>query len=92
MRVLVGVCCCLVAGMLLLQAWGVSADTKPVSLLKTRCTVCHDLERVRARVDKKDKDGWLELITRMQGNGAKVSDADKQELADHLSGLSAPDF
>jgi len=92
MRMLAWCCCCLMGGLLLLQAWVDAADRQPVQLLESRCTVCHDLERVRDRVGSRDGAAWETLIARMQGNGANVSDEEKQILARHLGSLVAPDF
>lgn len=92
MRLLFGTCCCLLVALLLLQAWSASAEKQPVEMLRTYCTVCHDLERVRRNVGRQDKNGWLSYIGRMQQKGAKISDGEKNVLALHLSSIKRPDF
>jgi len=44
--------------------------------------VCHS----RARIDDEDEDleGWAEIVTRMQGYGAQLSDSERQTLLAYL--------
>ena len=51
-------------------------------LLNTRCTVCH----TRARIDEEDEDldGWTEIVNRMQGYGAQLSDRERDSLIAYL--------
>ena len=44
--------------------------------------MCH----TRARIDDEDEDleGWTEIITRMQGYGAQLSDQEKETLIAYL--------
>lgn len=53
------------------------------ALLETRCTVCHNLERVQKK--KLDDAGWEEVVKRMVKHGAKLHDAEKEALVTYLA-------
>jgi len=53
------------------------------SLLKERCTSCHNLARVHQA--KKDRMGWQKTIDQMIKYGAKLSKSESQELLDYLA-------
>jgi len=55
----------------------------PENLLQERCTVCHDLDRVRKA--RKDRPGWEKTIAKMVTNGAKLNEVERQALVDYLS-------
>ncbi len=52
-------------------------------LLETRCTVCHNLERVKKK--KLDRAGWENIIKRMKKNGAKLDDAEREAVVEYLT-------
>ncbi len=58
---------------------GIDAD----AVIDRACTVCH----TRDRIDNASKDaaGWAATIDRMIGNGARISDAERQALIDYLA-------
>lgn len=56
-------------------------------LVQNRCTVCHNLTRVREHIGKNDRKAWDDYVTRMQKNGARVTDAEKQAIVDYLASL-----
>lgn len=58
------------------------------ALLQERCTVCHDLQRVEQQ--KLDATGWSDIVTRMQSQGAQLSEAEKQTLVDYLAATYGP--
>lgn len=55
------------------------------TLLESRCTTCHNLDRV----DQKELDfaGWVALIDDMIGKGAQLTPEEKTVLADYLANL-----
>jgi cytochrome c5 len=65
------------------------AETAPASeingetLLETRCTVCHTLDRVKKK--KLDRAGWEKIVVRMKGHGAKVNDDEREALVGYLA-------
>ena len=52
-------------------------------LVLDRCTVCHSLERIKAA--DHDREGWIETVTRMRQAGARLSDAEAEEIVQFLS-------
>lgn len=52
------------------------------ALFESKCTLCHDASRSLSA--SKDRAGWLKTIERMKGKGARVTEAEAAEIADHL--------
>lgn len=50
--------------------------------VQTKCTMCHDYERVTAVTY--DEAGWTEVVTRMQKNGLVVTDEEKARIIAYL--------
>lgn len=50
-------------------------------LLEDRCNVCHGLDRLDRAISS---ERWPEIIDRMIQKGAKLDDAEKQVVLDHL--------
>lgn len=76
----------LVAAMVLAPA-GAQGNPEARSLVHNRCTVCHNLTRVKAHIGKNDRKAWDDTVSRMQKNGARVTDAEKQIIVDYLASL-----
>jgi mono/diheme cytochrome c family protein len=53
------------------------------ALLKERCTVCHNLNRVTSA--HKTADQWTTTVERMVGKGAQLNAQEKQTLIDYLA-------
>jgi len=53
------------------------------SLVESRCTVCHTLDRVKAA--KKTKDQWTATVAKMISNGAKLTPAEQTIVIDYLT-------
>jgi len=53
------------------------------ALLEARCTVCHNLERVRKR--KETREGWEKIVAKMKKNGAVLDDAEREALLEYLA-------
>ncbi len=51
--------------------------------VETKCTLCHDYERVSAAAY--DEAGWTEVVTRMQENGLVVTDEEKARIIAYLA-------
>lgn len=62
-----------------------SAESAPPgkALLEARCTVCHNLERVRKR--KETREGWEKIVAKMKKNGAVLNDAEREALLEYLA-------
>lgn len=59
------------------------------ALVQNRCTVCHNLTRVRDHIGKNDRNAWDTYVTRMQKNGAQITAPEKQAIVDYLSSLKS---
>jgi len=55
------------------------------ALVKERCTGCHPADRIYSH-DKVDQARWKAIVDRMVGKGAKLSDAERKAVIDHLAG------
>ena len=53
------------------------------SLLETRCTDCHSIDRVKRA--KNTRDQWAQTVTRMIGKGAQLNAAEQSTVIDYLS-------
>ena len=58
------------------------------ALLNDRCTKCHSLDRVTSA--KKSAGDWEKTVTRMVGNGAKLTSEEQKVLVDYLAKTYAP--
>jgi mono/diheme cytochrome c family protein len=76
------------AAFVLPRAW---AQPDPAALVRERCTVCHNLTRVRDKIGANTAEDWTNYIGRMQKRGARVSDAEKAAMAGYLSTLPSGD-
>jgi len=56
----------------------------PVQIIKTRCTKCHNTDRIKAA--QFDEDGWSAIIWRMRGQGAQLTDAEAKAVIGFLAG------
>jgi hypothetical protein len=60
-------------------ACGTDCSNAPtVALIKERCTVCHNTDRIYAA--KKDEAGWTGTVDTMIGKGAKLNPAERQAV------------
>jgi hypothetical protein len=57
-------------------------------LLESRCTECHNLNRVRNA--KKTLAEWEQTVTRMIGQGAELNDEEKDFLVNFLAETYGP--
>jgi len=58
-------------------------DAVAANLVNTVCASCHTLDRVKNKMA--DKDGWTTTVTRMQGKGADVTDAQVPVVVEYLT-------
>src|SRR5512141_143849 len=58
-------------------------DAVAANLVNTVCTSCHTLDRVKNKMA--DKDGWTATVTRMQGKGADLTDAQVPVVVEYLT-------
>jgi len=58
-------------------------DAVAANIVNTVCASCHSLDRVKNKMA--DKDGWTTTVTRMQGKGADVTDAQVPVVVEYLS-------
>ena len=59
------------------------------SLVQDRCAMCHNLTRVRGHIGKNDVQAWDHYVARMQKNGARVTDAEREVIVAFLSSLES---
>ena len=57
-------------------------------LLEERCSVCHKSDRPKSA--KKSMADWDKTVTKMMGKGAKLSEAEKKALVEHLAKTYKP--
>jgi cytochrome c5 len=62
---------------------GAEVEAPGKVLLETRCTVCHNLERVKKK--KLDRAGWENIIKHMKNHGAKLDDAEREAVVEYLT-------
>ena len=58
------------------------------TLLNTRCTACHNLDRVKQA--KKTSEQWKQTVTRMVGKGAKLNANEQTVLVEYLTKTFGP--
>jgi cytochrome c5 len=58
------------------------------ALLNERCTVCHNLDRVKSA--KKTSEQWAQTVSRMVGKGAKLNADEQKALVAYLAKTYAP--
>ena len=58
-------------------------DAVAANLVNTVCTSCHTLDRVKNKVG--DSDAWTTTVTRMQGKGADLTDAQVPVVVEYLT-------
>jgi cytochrome c1 len=58
------------------------------TLLAERCTSCHGLDRVTSA--RKEREEWAQVIARMAGRGAELSEAEQAVLLDYLAQTYGP--
>lgn len=63
---------------------GLPAGSTAAQIIHSSCTRCHPVDRIRAA--KHDETAWTATVTRMRGKGAKLSDAEAQEVIAFLAG------
>jgi hypothetical protein len=66
------------------QAGSIDAE----ALLQDRCTGCHGLDR--ATSGSRPSDEWEEIVVRMVGYGAELSEEEQAVLVDHLAQTYGP--
>ena len=52
-------------------------------LVKSKCTMCHSLDRVTQA--NKDRSSWDQTVARMRSKGAVMTDAEASQIAEYLS-------
>ena len=68
--------------------YSTASATDGESLLETRCTDCHSLDRVKRA--RKTRDQWAHNVTRMVGKGAQLNAAEQSTVIDYLSKTYGP--
>jgi len=58
-------------------------DAVAATLVNTVCASCHSLDRVNNK--KADTDAWTTTVTRMQGKGADLTDAQVPVVVEYLT-------
>ena len=60
----------------------------PQSFVMKTCTACHNTQRICDALSKKDRDAWIQTVTRMKSNGAAVDQDTIPVVVNFLSGLA----
>jgi mono/diheme cytochrome c family protein len=53
-------------------------------LFLNTCALCHDIGRI-IRNNTSSEDGWREIVVRMRGNGAQMTDEEMDEITAYLT-------
>ena len=61
-------------------------DLSGAELLDSRCTVCHDLDRVETAMATKDRAAWEVTLDRMIEKGAQLHETERETLLYYLHG------
>jgi hypothetical protein len=56
------------------------------TLVTTRCSTCHNTERICLGLDKKTPEQWKETVARMVGKGTKLTAPEQAATVDFLAG------
>jgi hypothetical protein len=75
-RTVAALCCTL----FLTAGQSVFAADNCAELLNSKCTECHNLNRVCQKVGKKDEKRWARTISRMEKHGTKLSAAENKGI------------
>jgi cytochrome c2 len=59
------------------------SDSNAEAIFKAKCSECHSIDIPLS--ERKDKNGWKEIIQRMRGNGAQLTDKEAEIIIDYLS-------
>jgi hypothetical protein len=62
-------------------------DAAAANIVNTVCASCHTLDRVKNKMG--DSDAWTATVTRMQGKGADLTDAQVPLLVEYLTRAAA---
>lgn len=62
---------------------GASSTPLGQELVLDRCTACHSLDRIKAA--QHDRAGWEATVARMRQGGARLTDAEAEEIVQFLS-------
>ncbi|MHB9002981.1 MAG: hypothetical protein ACYC6C_02800 [Coriobacteriia bacterium] len=82
----------LICGLLVLAIGGCAQGEQPFErdtdhpaneLIESKCSTCHDTERVFAA--EKTADEWNSTVDRMERNGLVITDAEQQQIVEYLS-------
>ena len=57
------------------------------TLVNEKCARCHSLDRIQGA--RKSAAEWEATVSRMQGNGLRVTDAEKTAIVDYLAATYA---
>jgi len=67
-----------------------SGATDAKALILDRCTLCHDVSRIKSA--QHDAAGWQSTVERMRGKGAKVDATEASAIVDFLAGGGGSDL
>lgn len=66
------------------------ASERGKRIVQEQCTKCHNLRRVKAFIGKLDISGWTDIVNKMERNGAKLSQEEKDAVVTFLSSAPSP--
>jgi cytochrome c5 len=64
---------------------GNSSNLDGKTLVETRCTVCHSIDRITSK--KATLDGWQTTVSRMIGKGAQLTAEEESVLVKYLADI-----
>ena len=79
MGIVVGLYTCLVLASLVFAQAGLG------KLAAEKCSACHSTDRICAKLGSRTAEVWQQTVARMQGNGAKITDAEVSDIAGFLA-------
>ena len=70
---------------LLMVASLVFAQASAAKLAAEKCSACHSTVRICEKLGNRKPEVWQQTVARMKGNGAKLTDAEMETVAEYLS-------
>jgi hypothetical protein len=92
-KLLVSAACALIAILTISVAQDLRAqEDQGKVLVENRCTKCHTLKRVKARMNKLDAKSWSDIVKEMIGKGADLTPEEREVVVKFLSRNSPGDL
>lgn len=72
------------AALLWMNAPASIAEENPENLVKTKCTYCHNADRICKNFGRRGSSEWRATVSRMISKGARVDETEAAAIANYL--------